>query len=44
MTAANVLDLWLSGEHLGEIERPRSGALRLRFDPEVVADRRAGND
>lgn len=42
MTAANVLDLWLSGEHLGEIERLRSGALRLRFDPEVVADKGAG--
>lgn len=30
------LDIWLSGKHLGEIERLRSGALRLRFANEAL--------
>ena len=42
MSGKNVLDLWLSGEHLGEVERLRTADLRLRFDPRVVADRGAG--
>lgn len=36
MTADRVLHLWLHGEHIGEVERLRSGRARLRFDGEAI--------
>lgn len=35
---ARTLEVWLSGRHLGELERLRTGASRLRFDPEATAE------
>lgn len=36
MTADRVLHLWLHGEHIGEVERLRSGRARLRFDGAAI--------
>lgn len=33
---ADLLHLWLQGEHLGELQRLRSGRTRLRFDPQAI--------
>lgn len=40
MTAT--LHVWLRGERLGELDRLRSGRLRLRFDPEILDTYGAG--
>lgn len=36
MSAPNLLHVWLHGSHVGELQRLRNGALRLRYDSEEV--------
>ena len=39
----NILEVWLSGRHLGELERLRNGAMRLRFTDEAINHYGAGS-
>jgi serine/threonine-protein kinase HipA len=40
---ADILDVWLSGRHLGELKRLRNGAMRLRFNDEAINHYGAGS-